>query len=159
MFRTIKTYGNDVGLSCCFRQHRATHSHCSRLHGYAIGVQLTFEAMTLDDRHWVQDFGDLKTVKEYLKETFDHKTVVAEDDPMLPWFRELASAGMLDLVVLPGVGCEEFAAHIHGAVCNILNLNDSSRVWLKKVRVFEHGANAAEYEQPQFGYDDESFPS
>lgn len=151
MYRTVKTYGNEVGLSCCFRQHRATHSHCSQLHGYAIGVELTFEAETLDERNWVQDFGGLDPVKHWLKQTFDHNTLVAEDDPMLPWFRELASARMLNLVVLPGVGCERFAEYIHKAVVHILDLEETSRVWLAKVRVFEHGANAAEYEVKRHG--------
>ena len=145
MYRTVKTYGNETGLSCCFRQHRAT-SHCNKLHGYAIGVELTFEALELDDRNWVQDFGDLDVVKGWLKSVFDHKVVVAEDDPMLPWFRELGTSPMMDVVVLPAVGCEAFAEYIHHNVVEILGLDLNERVVLRKVRVFEHGANAAEYE-------------
>jgi 6-pyruvoyltetrahydropterin/6-carboxytetrahydropterin synthase len=41
--RATKTYGDDLGLSVAFRQWRAD-SHCRYLHGYAIGVRLTFEA-------------------------------------------------------------------------------------------------------------------
>ena len=56
-FYSTKTYGNDRGLSCCFRQWRATHSHCSTLHGYSIGIKLIFECDTLDDKNWCMDFG------------------------------------------------------------------------------------------------------
>ena len=43
-FLSTKTYGNDRGLSCVFRQWRSTHSHCSLLHGYSIGIKLIFES-------------------------------------------------------------------------------------------------------------------
>ena len=54
-YYSTKTYGNDRGLSCCFRQWRSTHSHCSLLHGYSIGIRLVFEADTLDPRNWVME--------------------------------------------------------------------------------------------------------
>jgi hypothetical protein len=64
---STKTYGNEQGLSCCFRQWRSTHSHCSLLHGYSIGVRAKFESETLDDRNWVMDFGGLKAFKAWLE--------------------------------------------------------------------------------------------
>ena len=42
VWRSTKTYGHEEGLSCCFRQWRATHSHCRLLHGYALSFRLTF---------------------------------------------------------------------------------------------------------------------
>jgi 6-pyruvoyltetrahydropterin/6-carboxytetrahydropterin synthase len=68
-YLSTKTYGNDRGLSCCFRQWRSTHSHCSLLHGYSIGIKLIFESETLDDRNWVMDFGGLKAFKEWSEYT------------------------------------------------------------------------------------------
>ena len=59
-FLSTKTYGTDRGLSCTFRQAGATHSHCSLLHGYSIGIKLVFECDELDERNWVFDFGGLK---------------------------------------------------------------------------------------------------
>lgn len=38
----------------------------------------------------VVDFGGLKELRAILEGTFDHKTVVAADDPELAWFREAA---------------------------------------------------------------------
>ena len=50
MHRSIKTYGNEVGLSCCFRQWR-TDSHCNKLHGYSLGFRFIFEAAKLDEHN------------------------------------------------------------------------------------------------------------
>src|SRR4051812_22439004 len=84
-FGSTKTYPHSIGLSCCFRQWRALHSHCRFLHGYALQVKLTFVAQTLDERNWVVDFGGLKDIKERLTELLDHKTIVARDDPEIEW--------------------------------------------------------------------------
>ena len=59
-YQSTKTFGHDLGISCAFRQWRATHSHCSKIHGYALSVTMVFEANTLDDRNWVMDFGGFK---------------------------------------------------------------------------------------------------
>ena len=89
-YYSTKTYGTDRGLSCCFRQWRATHSHCSTLHGYSIGIKLVFESETLDDRNWVFDFGGLKQFKEWSENMFDHTLVIAADDPHLDFFIKMA---------------------------------------------------------------------
>ena len=115
-YYSTKTYGNDRGLSCAFRQWRSTHSHCSLIHGYSIGIRLTFEADTLDSRNWVMDFGGLKKFKQWAEYMFDHTTLVAEDDPQLEAFKKLAeikggykNLGVIDLRIVPAVGCEKFA--------------------------------------------------
>lgn len=148
-FLSTKRYGHEQGLSCTFRQWRADHSHCRFLHGYALSVTLEFEADQLDHRNWVMDFGGFKEVKERLKELFDHKTVVAEDDPELDWFREGEKRGLLDLVVVPHVGCEMFAKLVFDMVQDWLaNLERGVHCRLTKVEVSEHGANSAIYRAP-----------
>lgn len=143
-YTSTKTYGHEQGLSCCFRQWRATHSHCQFLHGYAISVRLEFEAQELDRRNWVVDFGGLKDLKQSLQDTFDHKTVVAEDDPEISWFREGHRRGLLDLVVVPSVGCEKFAGLVHAMAQAWLERHGySPRVRVSLVEVSEHGANSA----------------
>jgi 6-pyruvoyltetrahydropterin/6-carboxytetrahydropterin synthase len=144
-YRSTKTFGHDLGLSACFRQWRATHSHCRHLHGYALAVTLVFEADSLDDRRWVVDFGGLKAVKAWLSATFDHKTLVAHDDPELETFRALHAAGLVDLVVVPHVGCEAFAERVAGFVTTWLEGVCEDRVRLVSVEVREHGANSAVY--------------
>ena len=162
-YYSTKTYGNDRGLSCCFRQWRATHSHCRLLHGYSIGVKLVFECEELDIRNWVMDFGGLKTFKNWLEYMFDHTTLIAKDDPHIDNFRRLSrsgenilgaspGAGILELREVEGVGCERFAEmcykRMHEILCeskaNNTLLNPTVRI--KSVEVFEHGSNSAIYE-------------
>lgn len=160
-FYSTKTYGNDRGLSCCFRQWRSTHSHCSLLHGYSIGVKIVFECDNLDERNWVMDFGGLSEFKKWLDYMFDHTTLISEDDPHLDKFKALAEIGVLnapeysgivDLRIVPAVGCERFSELAYNKLSEILDkdresgklLNNTVRV--KSVEVFEHGANSAIYE-------------
>jgi len=165
---STKTYGNDRGLSCCFRQWRASHSHCSTLHGYSIGIKLVFECETLDDKNWCMDFGGLKEFKAWADHMFDHTLVVAEDDPMLDFFKhmnEIVDIGsknhlsplpyergaLCDLRIVPGVGCEMFAKMAYDKMAELLASGDmrypiNPTVRIKSVEVFEHGANSATYE-------------
>jgi 6-pyruvoyltetrahydropterin/6-carboxytetrahydropterin synthase len=140
-YRSTKHYGPELGLSCCFRQWRAD-SHCNKFHGYALAFTLVFEAETLDDCNWVIDFGGLKTVKEFLVETFDHKTVVADDDPFKTAILAL-DPELMDIVVMRHVGCEAFAEYVSFFVQVWLqeNLYDD-RVRLISVECREHGANS-----------------
>jgi len=162
MFYSTKTYGNDRGLSCAFRQWRATHSHCSLIHGYSLGIKLVFSSETLDDRNWVMDFGGLKMFKEWTEHMFDHTLCVAFDDPELEFFERMNeigggynNQGLIDLRIVPGVGCEMFAKMCYDEMSNILDkLRDNAHgrypvpagVRLVSAEVFEHDANSAIYE-------------
>lgn len=145
MYRSHKTYGHEIGLSAAFRQWRA-QSHCRFLHGYSLSVHFEFEAETLDERNWVVDFGSLKSLKGMLEDQFDHKTLVAEDDPDLDTFKALNKQGLIQLRVVPATGCEAFAAMIYGAALVWLEDNGyAPRVRLLEVRVKEHGGNGASF--------------
>jgi len=142
-FQSTKTYGNHVGISAAFRQWKA-HSHCRFVHGYALGFKFIFEADELDQSNWVVDFGGLKPLKAMLEDTFDHKVVVAEDDPHLDYFKQGEALGVLELVVVPSGGCEKFAELVYE--CTEQWLTDAGfapRCRLVSVEVFEHGANSA----------------
>lgn len=149
-YRVTKTYGHELGLSACFRQWRAEHSHCRFLHGYALSFRLLFAAEQLDARNWVVDFGGLKAVKQFLCDSFDHKLAVAEDDPQLDMLCSLAGLDCADPLVLPAVGCERFAQYVYEWVDNWLKQELTSEVnvrglHLVEVEVREHGANSATY--------------
>lgn len=147
-FRSTKTYGHDVGLSACFRQWRAS-SHCRLLHGYALSFSFVFEADELDHRNWVVDFGGLGGLKEKLKERFDHKTLVAEDDPHLELIKGLAAWDVATIVVVPRVGCEAFAEQgWHLAKEHLRLMKWSPRVRVVSCEVREHGANSALFVSP-----------
>ena len=170
-YLSTKTYGTDRGLSCCFRQWRSTHSHCSLLHGYSIGIKLIFESETLDDRNWVMDFGGLKAFKEWSEYVFDHTLVVAEDDPHLKLFETMAGfglqdrGGICDLRIVEAVGCEKFSELAYKEMNHILKTYQKGETYvmpngksfearypvgagvrLRSVEVFEHSGNSAVYE-------------
>lgn len=138
-YQVIKTYGNETGHSCAFRQWRAD-SHCNLIHGYALGFEITFESETLNEQNWVIDFGDLGILKKYLKETFDHTTVVALDDPMYGIFEDLDARRLIDMRSMNNVGCEAFAEAVYDFCYEKFS---SLRVNIKSVKVFEHGSNSA----------------
>lgn len=171
-YLSTKTYGTDRGLSCCFRQWRSTHSHCSLLHGYSIGIKLIFESETLDSRNWVMDFGGLKAFKEWSEWQFDHTLIIAKDDPHINKFKELAKlgkqaeGGVCDLRIVDAVGCEKFAELAYRTMDEILAAYQEGRGWahpdgrvfearypvgntvrLRSVEVFEHSGNSAVYEK------------
>ena len=158
VFESGKVYTHAHGLSCTFRQWRADHSHCRFLHGYSLQVTITFGSMNLDRHNWVMDFGGLKWVKEWLEATFDHKTLVAKDDPQLEVFKALACTDdssvvtipslempVIDLMVVEHVGCEAFAKMIFHYVDQYLLYNIDNEAWVQSVKVEEHPGNFAIY--------------
>lgn len=154
---STKTFGHEVGFSCAFRQWRA-YSHCRFIHGYALGFKFTFAANQVDSCGWVVDFGGLKGLKEILADTFDHKLLVAEDDPAIHHIKMLAGDQMryapnfdddkrippaADVVVVPATGCEAFARMVFEVTEQWLkDAGFSPRCWLVSVEVSEHGANS-----------------
>lgn len=141
VYEVRKTYEHNVGLSSCFRQWRAK-SHCRFMHGYALKVVLVFRSDDLNENNWVTDFGGLKPIKKWLEDTFDHKTLVATDDPEFEIFRKLNSVGIIDWVPVDHVGCEAFAKMIYDHVLQ----NHADGDMLSRVEVHEHLGNMAAYE-------------
>lgn len=142
-FSCSKTYGHSVGFSCAFRQWRA-EGNCKFLHGYALSIKIEFEADYLDERGWVVDFGSMKRLKEWLAAHFDHKTLVAADDPLLPLFEALDRAGAIHLIILPAVGCERFAEKIFKRANDwLIEKGLAERCRVSSVEVREHEGNGA----------------
>lgn len=152
IYRSTKTYGHEVGLSCAFRQWRA-ESHCRFLHGYSIAVKFVFASVEPDIRNWVVDFGSLKSLKGWLEDTFDHKTLVASDDPEINCFRDAERRGLIQMIEVPATGCEKFAEMIYEYAEQWIKDNGyGPRVWLESVEVTEHGANSAIYSRERLNY-------
>lgn len=156
MYYSGKRWGHELGLSACFRQWRA-QSHCRFLHGYPLAFEAQFRARTLDANNWVQDFGSLKPVKSWLEQTFDHKTIVAEDDPEMALFLIMKDHQLSDLMTLPTTGCEGFAEFVYNFIDGWLREQASSfdkrsgfavqRVHLDWIKCQEHGGNWAIYDR------------
>ena len=141
------------GYSACFRQWKADGTHCRFLHGYAVSFRVWFEG-DLDHRNWVWDFGGMKRAKhnidyrtpnDYFAWLLDHTTIVAEDDPYLPQFKQMDQDGVIQLRVLPSVGCERFAEFLFNKINDFLVVETEGRVRAVKVQVYEHDKNSASY--------------
>lgn len=148
VYRSTKSYAHAEGLSCCFRQWRATESHCRFLHGYALGFRFVFATRALDERNWCLDFGAMKPVRAWLHEMFDHTVLVAADDPLRGEFERLGEAGLVQLRVVPSCGCEATARLVFDHVARFVAEATCGRVWLESVEVSEHSANSAIYQRP-----------
>lgn len=149
-FRSTKLFD---GYSTVFRQWRAEGTHCRFLHGYAVSFRVWFEG-DLDYRHWVFDFGGMKRAKntidgmqpkDYFAWLLDHTTIISEDDPRLDLFRLMDNDEIIQLRVLPSVGCERFAEFLYNKINEFLKLETNSRVRATKLEVYEHEKNSASY--------------
>ena len=113
------------------------------------GVELEFEfefefgANNLDERNWVVDFGGLKDLETWLRSNFDHKTLVASDDPKLPEFKSLNDNGIIDIVIVESTGAEMFAKMAMEFSSKMIQDIYGDRCWVESVTVREHGANSA----------------
>ena len=146
-YESTKTYGNERGLSCCFRQWQAD-SHCSYLHGYSLGFRFTFETNELDKRNWVYDFGGCKWIKVFLEQTFDHKLLIDKNDPDIDHIYKIHDENMAQVLTMDGVGCEKFAEYVYNFVAPKVEEETKGRVSLYSVECFEHDSNSAIYVNP-----------
>lgn len=141
------------GYSTVFRQWKAEGTHCKFLHGYAVSFRVWFEG-DLDERNWVFDFGGMKraktkihgmTPKDYFNYLLDHTTIVAQDDPYLPQFKQMDKDGIIQLRIMDNVCCERFAEYLYTTINDFLLEETNGRVRATKVEVYEHERNSASY--------------
>jgi len=116
------------------------------LHGYALEVKIVFGCSELDQNNWAMDFGGLKPVKLWLENTFDHKLLVARDDPNLNTLIALESVGLARVILVDSVGIESFARQIFLYTHQwLFDEGYFNRIWVESVEVSEHEANSAIY--------------
>ena len=122
--------------------------HCSFVHGYGRYVEFTFACNERDERGWVMDFGNLKSVRKWLEREWDHRLLVAHDDPQIPLLEVLNDHGVAYLKIMPkeyGPGIEDSCRYVYDKVNPMIAEKTNGRVWIEKVRVYEHENNWAEY--------------
>ena len=141
------------GFSTVFRQWKAEDTHCRFVHGYGISFKVYFEG-ELDHRNWVWDFGGMKRAstlidgmqpKAWMDYMFDHTMIIAEDDPWLDAFKQMETAEVAQIRVIPATGAEKFAEYIFNKLNEFVKTETSNRVRVTKVKFMEHGKNAAYY--------------
>ena len=122
--------------------------HCSYVHGYGRYVRLTFEATELDERGWVMDFGDLRGVKKWIVDEWDHRTLIAADDPVIPELKILEEVGGINLNILPEgylPGIEESCRYLYDKLNPVIQRKTNNRVEITRVEIWETEKNQAEY--------------
>lgn len=132
----------DIG-PVAYRQWR-DQGNCRLIHGYALSFYFEFESDTLDHRNWVADFGGLRPLKEFLEQFFDHKYLLATDDPNYNDIKRLEALGLLEITEVEATGCEAIADFIYKYLnSGFLKEMGFSDVWCSKVQVRETHKNMA----------------
>ena len=141
------------GFSCCFRQWKATETHCKFLHGYAVSFKVTFEG-ELDHKNWVWDFGGMKRAKTlidgmqpkaWMDYMFDHTTIVAKDDPYINSIRNLHASGVVQIREIEATGAEKFSEYVFNKLNEFVQLETDGRVSVVEVEFMENAKNSAIY--------------
>ncbi len=147
MFTCIKTYSD---IPFAHRQH--LHSgHCAFIHGHNWSFTFEFGCKELDANGFVIDFGDLKWLKQWLEDKFDHKLVLNEDDPFLKHFAlslgevDACPSGvrLADITTVPNCGAEGLASYVAGRIHPELRYKTADRVFLVSITVKEDSKNSA----------------
>lgn len=150
-FKSTKIFDN---FSVALRQHKAGHSHCQLLHGYALKFKVWFssieeeEGLQLDEMSWIVDFGIFSRngLKDWLNSQFDHTTLIEKDDPQLESFEWMQELGLLKLVVLDSMGAESVAKMVFEKFNTVFANTEGGRVKVTKVECFENDKNSGIYE-------------
>jgi len=149
-FQSTKVFD---GFSTVFRQWKAETTHCRFVHGYGVSFKLWFEG-ELDERNWVWDFGGMKRAKgtiddmspkAWMDYMFDHTMIIAEDDPWLDAFKQMDTAGVAQVRIVPATGAEQFAKFIYDKINPFIQEETDGRVRVTQVEFREHGKNSAIY--------------
>ena len=154
MYKSTKKFGP---ISTTHRNWHAAFNECrdsrkcSWVHGYSRYIQFTFEG-ELDDKSWIVDFGDLKFIKQWLDDNWDHKILLASDDPLLSEFKKLEEKAGLTLTVIPfdernwNPSIEGSCKWVYDSINPILIEKTKGRCYISKVEIWEHEFNTAIYE-------------
>ena len=147
-------------FSVALRQHKAQHSHCKLMHGYALKFKVWFASNTpfdanegLDDMNWIVDYGGFKDqpvgngLKSWLNDKFDHTMLIEKDDPYLDLFQTMAMEGLCNLVVMDKMGAESCAKMVFDHFNDVLSKTDGGRCKVIKVECFENDKNSSIYEE------------
>jgi 6-pyruvoyltetrahydropterin/6-carboxytetrahydropterin synthase len=152
MFTCTKKF---IDFPFAHRQHNHG-GHCRLIHGHNWAFEFTFGSKKRDINGFVIDFGDLKWVKQYLTDMFDHTLVLNLDDPMLGFIKESltetghdAHKSLADIRVVPNAGAEGLADFVFEEINRRLLTYTNDRVFLVSLTVFEDSKNSATFRNPQ----------
>ena len=150
-YKSTKIFDN---FSVALRQHKAQHSHCQLLHGYAFKIKVWFESKEfetdkmLDEMNWIVDFGlfGRNGLKDWLNYMFDHTLLIEKDDPQLESFKVLEELGLCHLRIMDRMGAESLAKLVYDKFTDVFDKTEGGRIMVSKVEVFENDKNSGIYE-------------
>ena len=125
------------------RQHNHK-GHCALIHGHNWAFEFTFGCDKLDECGFVVDFGKLKWLGHWLNERFDHKLVLDENDPALPYIKN-ALLQFASVTVVPNCGAEGLAVYLFEIIDRLLASEYDNRVRLVSVKIYEDSKNTATF--------------
>jgi 6-pyruvoyltetrahydropterin/6-carboxytetrahydropterin synthase len=142
MYQSSKTFRN-FPVAHRRWQHQG---HCSLVHGYSREFTFWFRCQFLQEKTgFVMDFGDLKDVKAWLTQHFDHTLLIDEDDPLMEDFLALSEKGACKLITYPDVGMEGTAKFVYDHINPMIQQKTGGRVWIHSVECRENDKNSAIY--------------
>lgn len=148
ILRTFKSTKTFRDFPCAHRQHLHP-GHCKWVHGYSRSFHFVFESTTgeLDGCGFVMDFSELKHVKTWLDNNFDHTLLLNANDPLMDTFLELERKGGAKVVVVPtGVSMEGTARWVYETWAPVIANESNGAVRLVSVEVRENEKNSGIYE-------------
>ena len=157
-YQSTKLFDN---YSVAIRQHKAQHSHCKLLHGYALEFKVWFESNEplegdqLDEMNWIMDYGGFKStdaeptpgngLKDWMDSMWDHTLLIEKDDPYLDFFQGAAMEGIAKLVVMDKMGAESCAKLVYDIFNDVMSKTCGGRVKVLKVECWEAKRNSSIY--------------
>lgn len=149
MFTSTKTFSD---YPCAHRQHKHT-GNCALVHGYSRSFHFVFGAQVQDRCGFIVDFGDLKWLRDYLDNMFDHTLLLMPDDPLLEQFKALEAQGAATIRLMRhGVGMEGTAQEVCEYADFELRRRTKGRAWVISVEARENPKNSAIYVNPEAGF-------
>jgi 6-pyruvoyltetrahydropterin/6-carboxytetrahydropterin synthase len=87
----------------------------------------------------------LRPLKDQLEEWFDHKLLVAVDDPNYADLMKLQELGLAKITEVEATGCEALAAWLYEYINTIFipQYGEEDRIWCSRVEVRETPSNMA----------------
>ncbi len=149
-YQSTKYFDN---YSVAIRQHKAQHSHCKLLHGYAFEFKVIFESIEeieenqLDEMNWIVDYGIFSRngLKEWMNDMFDHTMIIEKDDPYFDIFEQMGAMGIAKPIFVDRIGAESMAKLVFDKFNNVFSKTEGGRVKVVSVECFENKKNSSLY--------------
>lgn len=129
------------------RQHNHD-GHCAWIHGHNWGIEIEFQASSLDINNFVVDFGKLKFIKRWIDENLDHALLINESDPEREYILsvlQFSDIQLAKILVVPDGSAEGLAEWLWSVFDVMVRRETDGRAWIRRLSVYEDGKNSATF--------------